>query len=219
MEKYIDILESVRLFEGIASKEIYMLLPCISSRLVRFRKGDAIFARGEFIKEFGIVLHGQIEIVQDDCFGNRSIIAKINAGNFFGESFACARGKALPFYVDSVRESEVLFIDCRKLASPCEKACSFHNRLIQNLLSVVSVKNIELTQKIELLSRRSTREKLLAYLSYESEKTENPQFSIPFNRQELADYLSVERSAMSAELSKLKKDGILDFHKNSFKFM
>jgi DNA-binding transcriptional ArsR family regulator len=127
--------------------------------------------------------------------------------------------KMLPVSVISSTESELLFIDCRKLAAPCSKACDFHSRLIQNMLNIISKKNVSLTQKIEFLSKRTTREKLLAYLSAEAKKAGSNRFSISFNRQELADYLFVERSAMSAELSKLRDDGILKYHKNQFELM
>ena len=175
-----------------------------------------MFSSGESIEKFGIVLSGQVQVVQDDYYGNRSILGKIDIGNLFGESFACAEIKTLPVSVITTTESELLFIDCHRLAVPCAKACGFHSRLIQNMLSIVSMKNIALTQKIEFTSKRTTREKLMAYLSSEAKNARSSRFCIPFNRQELADYLSVERSAMSAELSKLRNDGVLKFHKNQF---
>jgi CRP-like cAMP-binding protein len=116
-------------------------------------------------------------------------------------------------------DSELLFIDFRRLASPCVNACAFHARLIRNMLNIVSVKNIALTRKIEHVSRRTTREKLLSYLSDAAKKAGGGWFSIPFNRQELADYLYVERSAMSATLSKLRDEGVLLYRRNNFKLL
>jgi len=219
MKEYLDVLKTVNLFRGIEESDLQPLLSCLSAKSAHYEKGRTVFFSGESIERFGIVLSGQVQIVQDDYYGNRSILAKIDKGNLFGESFACAESKTLPVSVITTAESELLFIDRHRLAAPCSKACGFHSRLIQNLLSIVSEKNISLTQKIEFTSKRTTREKLLAYLSAEAKKTGSSRFSIPYNRQELADYLSVERSAMSAELSKLRDEGVLNFHKNQFELL
>lgn len=219
MEKYLDVLKSVDLFRGIEEFDLQPLLSCLSAKEAHYEKGQTVFFSGETIERFGIVLLGQVQIVQDDYYGNRSILANIGTGNLFGESFACAEIKTLPVSVVATTESELLFIDCQRLAVPCAKACGFHGRLIQNMLNIVSMKNIMLTQKNEFTSKRTTREKLLAYLSVEAKKVGSNCFCIPFNRQELADYLSVERSAMSAELSKLRDDGFLRFHKNQFELL
>mgnify|MGYP000850611680 CR=1 FL=1 len=219
MKKYLNVMKTVDLFRNIEEVELLPLLSCLSANMAHFEKGETIFLSGEKIKQFGIVLSGQVQIVQDDYYGNRSILAEVNQGNLFGESFVYSEIKMLPVSVISSTESELLFIDCRKLAAPCSKACDFHSRLIQNMLNIISKKNVFLTQKIEFLSKRTTREKLLAYLSAEAKKAGSNRFCISFNRQELADYLFVERSAMSAELSKLRDDGILKYHKNQFELM
>lgn len=219
MKNYLDVLKTVRLFSGIEQADIQPLLSCLAAKTIALEKGQTVFYSGETIERFGIVLSGQVQVVQDDYYGNRSILAKIDTGNLFGESFACAEMKTLPVSVITTTESELLFIDCHRLSVPCAKACGFHSRLIQNMLSIVSMKNIALTQKIEFTSKRTTREKLLAYLSSEAKKAGSSRFEIPFNRQELADYLSVERSAMSAELSKLRDDGVLRFQKNQFELL
>jgi CRP-like cAMP-binding protein len=216
MNKYLDILKTVKLFQGIEESNLKPILSCLTAHKIHYDNGEIVFLSGESIRKFGIVLSGQVNVVQDDYYGNRSIIARIDVGNLFGESFACAEINTIPFSVITTTESEILFIDCQKLSFPCVKSCSFHGRLIQNMLNILSMKNISLTQKIEYTSKRTTREKLMAYLSAEAKKVGSSQFKIPFNRQELADYLSVDRSAMSAELSKLRNDGVLSFHKNQF---
>jgi len=219
MKKYFELLKTVNLFKGIEESDLLSLLSCLSAKTMRCEKGQSVFLSGESPKLFGIILSGQAQIVQYDYYGNRSIIASIEPGNLFAESFACAEIKKLPVDVIATTESEILFIDCRRLTAPCHKACTFHSKLIQNMLNIIAMKNIYLTQKIEFTSKRSTREKLLAYLSAEAQKAGDNRFSIPFNRQELADYLSVERSAMSAELSKLRSNGILNFNKNQFELL
>ena len=219
MKKYFEVLKTLDLFKGIDESELMPLLSCLSAKEAHYEKGQTVFLSGEKIECFGIVLSGQVQVVQDDYYGNRSIFAKIGTGNLFGESFACAETKTLPVSVITTIESDLLFIDCHRLAAPCANACAFHRSLIQNMLNIIAMKNISLTQKIEFTSKRTTREKLMAYISAEAKKATSNQFSIPFNRQELADYLSVERSAMSAELSKLRDDGILKFNKNQFELL
>lgn len=219
MEKNLEILKSVNLFQGIEESDLPQLLSCLSAETAHYEKGQTVFFSGENPKRFGVVLSGEVQIVRDDYFGNRSILARIGAGSLFGESFACTEIRALPVGVIATADSELLLIDCRRLATPCAKACAFHGRLIQNMLSIVAKKNIALTQKIEFISKRTTREKLLAYLSAEAKRADSSRFCIPFNRQELADFLFVERSAMSAELSRLRDDGVLTFHKNEFELL
>lgn len=219
MNNYFDILKKVNLFSGVDEADFPHVLNCLSAKVSHYEKGRTVFFSGESIDRFGIVLTGQVQIVQDDYYGNRSILAEVEPGSLFGESFACAKIKSLPVNVISSAESDLLFIDCTKLTRPCTNTCDFHSRLIQNMLQIVSMKNILLTQKIEITSKRTTREKLLSYLSAQAKKAGSSRFTIPFNRQELADYLSVERSAMSAELSKLRKDGIINFHKNEFELL
>lgn len=219
MEKYFEILKKVDLFIGIDESEFNPLLSCLSAKVVRYEKNQIVFNSGDATSSFGIVLSGQVQVFQDDYYGNRSILAGIGPCNLFGESFACAETKALPVSVIATTESELLFIDCRRLESPCSNACGFHSRLIHNMLNSIAKKNVALTQKIEFTSKRTTREKLLAYLSAEAQKARSNSFCIPFNRQELADFLSIDRSAMSAELSKLRDDGVLKYNKNQFELL
>jgi len=219
VKRYFDVLKSVSLFRGIDESDFLPLLSCLSAKVTHFEKNQIVLMSGDSITSFGIVLSGQVQVVWEDYYGNRSILAKIDAGHLFGESFACADIDTLPVSVLTTAESELLFIDCGKLSAPCAKACSFHRRLIHNMLHIVAMKNITLTQKIELITKRTTREKLMAYLSSQAQNAHSSRFRIPFNRQELADYLSVDRSAMSAELGKLRDDGILRFEKSTFELL
>ena len=219
MKKYLNVLKATELFRGIEEADFERLLSCLGARTVCYEKGRSIFSGGERIREFGVVLAGQVQVIQDDYYGNRSILASVGPGNLFGESFACAGVEALPVGVVASEKCEVLLVDCGRLTAPCAKACGFHGRMIQNMLRIVSMKNIALTQKIEFTSKRATREKLLAYLSAEARRAGGSRFAVPFNRQELADYLSVERSAMSAELSKLRDQGVLKYRKNEFELL
>lgn len=219
MEQYFEILKKTPLFSGIAEGELGALLGCLGAKAAHYEKGRVVFMSGDRITRFGVVLTGQVQVYQEDYYGNRSILAHAGPGALFGEAFACAEIVALPVSVQAQAESMLLFIDCDRLSSPCANACGFHARLIHNLLGIMARKNIALTQKIEHTAKRTTREKLLAYLSAEAQRTKSSRFSIPFNRQELADYLAVDRSAMSAELGRMRDDGLLTFNKNQFELL
>jgi len=219
MKKYLPILKTINLFSGINETDLTSLLNCFSAHVKRYQKSQTIIHSGETIDSFGVVLLGQVQIINHDFYGNRNIIINANTGDLFAESFACAHIRAIPVNVTALTDCDILFIDCHKLANTCTKACNFHNRLIQNMLTIVSKKNIALTQKIAFISKRTTAKKLLAYLSFEAKRSERNPFVIPYNRQELADYLCVDRSAMSAELSKLQKEGVIKYHKNTFELL
>ncbi|MDD2457782.1 MAG: Crp/Fnr family transcriptional regulator [Eubacteriales bacterium] len=213
---HVELLKTVSLFKGIQDAGLLALLPCLGARIGHYEKGQTVFSFGEQIDHFGIVLTGQVQVVQDDYYGNRSILSVIGPADLFGESFACAETRKLTVSVLATADCDLLFIDCRKLAMPCSLVCSYHGSLIHNMLQIVSQKNIALTQKIECTSKRTTREKVLAYLSLEAKKSGGGEFTIPFNRQQLADYLAVDRSGLSVELSKLSHEGILTSTKNHF---
>lgn len=216
MKEFLRILKGVTLFEGLTEEELGDVLGCLSAKSTKYGKNQIILQHGDRTTYIGIVLSGQTQIMKEDYYGNRNLIANLSEGMLFGETFVCADIKTLPVTVISITESEILWIDYRRIISPCTQICSFHSTLIYNMLRIVSMKNLLLNQKIEFTSKRTTREKLLAYLSSEAQKAESNQFQIPFNRQELADFLCVDRSAMSAELSRLRDDNLLLFHKNQF---
>ena len=216
MEKYLDLLKTVSLFANVDMSDIKFLLNCLSAKTERFKENETIFLAGNKAEFVGIVLSGQVQVVKEDFYGNKNIVASIEKGQLFGEAFACADLKILPVSVFSAEDSEIMLIDYRKIITTCSNTCSFHSKLIYNMLRIVANKNIILSQKIEFISKRTTKEKLLAYLSSEAKKAGSNSFSIPFSRQELADFLSVDRSAMSAELCKLRDSGVIEFNKNKF---
>ena len=218
MKEFFGILQQCDLFAGIAEADLPGLLACLGADTVSARKHTAVFSEGEPARYVGIVLEGSVQIVQDDYYGNRSILAQAGPGELIGESFACAGVKALPVSVLAAEDCTVLRIDCSRITRSCTNACGFHNQMILNLLQVVAAKNLTFHKKLEITARRTTREKLMAYLLWQAKVHNADSFTIPFDRQGLADYLGVERSAMSAELSKLRRDGIIDFDRSRFTF-
>lgn len=216
MDDFINILKSGVLFRGMDETDIRAVLACLGARRLDAEKKQVLFSSGEKLTSLGVVLSGGVQVYQEDYYGNRSIFANVEPGEVFGESFACAMTQSVPVSALASEKSAILFIDCRRLASPCREACAFHAKLIQNLIGILAVKNINLTQRLEFTSKRTTREKVLAYLSDQARLNKSARFTIPFNRQELADYLLVDRSGLSAELSRLRDEGALRFDKNSF---
>ena len=192
------------------------MLDCLSAYAQIYQKGECIFHRGERITSVAMLLEGCIHIQKEDYWGNLSILSEISAGEIFGEVYACLGNEEILNNAVAVRQSTVLFLDISRILTVCPSACRFHGRLIRNLLSVIASKNKILTQKLSHMSQRTTREKLLSYLSEQSLRTGCSSFDIPFNRQQLADFLSVDRSAMSNELCKMRDEGILAFDKNHF---
>ena len=216
MEDFLSVLRRCALFDGISEQDLRGLLGCLGAATVQVKKHATLFSEGEPAQYVGIVLAGSVQIVQDDYYGNRSILGTALPGELVGESFACASVPALPVSVIAAEDSTVMKIDCCRITRSCSNACEFHNRLILNLLQVMAVKNLSFHKKLEITAQRTTREKLMAYLLWQAKVQGSDSFTIPFDRQGLADYLGVERSAMSAELSKLKRDGVLDFDRSNF---
>lgn len=218
MEKYFDLILATPLFNGMDKHELSLIMGCLSAQQKIISKGEPVFLEGDPAGMIGMVLQGSIQIVRDDIYGNRSLIAQADAGDLFAEAFACAAIPTMPVSAFAKTDSTVLVMDHRKILTVCSNSCRFHNLLIKNLLQVVAQKNLALSSKIRLMSQKTTREKLLAYLLDQAKINGCTEFTIPLDRQALADYLGVERSAMSTELGKLKKQGIIDFKGSHFVF-
>lgn len=210
------VLIRTQLFAGIGEKEIESMLTCLQAKLGTYQKGEAVFQQGEYLNVIALLVDGLLHIQNDDYWGHRSIINAVNVGELFGEAYAAPDSGALLNDVIAAEDSTIIFFDVNKLLTVCPSACKFHTMTVKNLCFALSKKNRMLIQKIGYISSRTTREKLMAYLSEESKKHNSPSFSIPFNRQQLADFLSVDRSAMSNELCKMQKEGFLTFKKNRF---
>ncbi|MDD3920632.1 MAG: Crp/Fnr family transcriptional regulator [Eubacteriales bacterium] len=212
----VSVVQASALFSGFSAKEIEHMLTCMDAEKKEYDKGAYLLHVGEKVRAIGMLLSGSAHVVEEDFWGNRNIIIALEAGEIFAESYAFAGGAPLQVDVIAQEPATVLYIDTKKLLTPCQNACDFHSELIYRLVGMLAQKNLFLTEKLRHVTRRSTREKLLSYLSAESARNAKPDFSIPFDRQQLADYLAVERSAMSAELGKLRKEGVLSFQRNRF---
>ena len=216
MKKYISILKRTRLFAGVGDSEIELLLSCLSARLCTYKKGEYVLRQGEHLSDIIVLVDGNLHIQKDDYWGNRSILGQISVGEMFGEAYVTPESGAVLNDVVALEDSVVVYFDVKKIITTCSSACRFHATVVQNMFFAISEKNRKLVQKIGHMSKRSTREKLISYLSEEAKRQNSSSFTIPFNRQQLADFLSVDRSAMSNELCKMRDEGLLEFQKNKF---
>lgn len=216
MENYLTLLEQSRIFSGVSKEDIRSMLTCLSAEKKTFPRNSYIFHAGGQTECMYLLLSGSTMIVQEDLWGRRNIMAKLAPGEVFAESFAANPGTVLNISAMTESGCEVLLLNTNRILTLCPTACSHHTRLVRNLVSVLAAKNLMFNDKITHMSRRTTKEKLLSYLSAESIRRNSLSFDIPYDRQQLADYLCVERAAMSAELSKLQKEGFLSYKKNHF---
>ena len=219
MDRHLPLIGRSPLFDGIDPDDLEPMLRCLGARTRTYPRGSAVFRMGDTTTCMGLVLEGAVRLEKEDWWGNRSILASFGPGQSFAEVYACEPG--LPFDINAMAAEDalVLLLDVGRIATMCPSSCAFHARLIRNLLGLIAKRTHALTRKIEHTSKRTTRAKLLSYLSEQAEAAGSSRFAVPFDRQELADYLSVERSAMCAELSRMKKDGLIDYHKNRFEIV
>ncbi|MCL2420546.1 MAG: Crp/Fnr family transcriptional regulator [Defluviitaleaceae bacterium] len=217
MKKVFQAAKNNPLFQEIAFSEFEPMLNCLSLKMSAYNKGDIILLSGDSINFVGLILSGSIKIMREDMNGNTTILTKLGVSEIFGEVFACAEIFHSPVTVQAVEETEVLFMDYTKIFTSCSNACGFHTRLIKNMLKLMAQKNLILNQKIEILSKRTTRDKLLCFFDFQRGAANR--FILPFNREEMANYLCVDRSAMSNELCKMRDEGLLKFNRNEFEIM
>lgn len=209
-------LEKNELFRNIAPREIEEILTCLLAIEKSYGKSSDIIELGSTIEFLGILTKGTAQVVQTDAFGNRKILHEIKEGDVFAEAIAAVKCKQSPISVVAVTNCTVIWIAAEKIVDICKKHCAFHKMLSSNLMQIIAKKNIYLNEKIELLSCRTTRAKLCMYLMNQANKEGSLSFKIGFSRDELADFLSVDRSAMSRELSHLQKEGKIKYKKNEF---
>ena len=219
MKKYMEILKKCPLFYEIEEDRLLTMLNCLGAKVMKVDKKYTIFAEGTPAKYIGIVLSGSVRIMQMDYYGNRSILGNAGVSEIFAESFACAQVESVPVAVVANEPSEIMLVECSHILYTCTNSCEFHKRLIYNLMKNLAQKNLGYYHKIEVTSKRTTRDKLLTYLMICAKNEGKNSFEIPFDRQELADYLEVDRSGLSAEISKLRKEGVLENTKNHFRLL
>ena len=219
MEIYTSGATNIFKYPELSDDEILSILHCVSAAKITRPRGSYIFRAGDSTEVMGLMLSGSTLVIQEDLWGHRNILSKCNTGDFFGEPYAATPGAILNISVVAEEDCEILLLNVKRLLTSCPTACDHHQKLIRNLVSVLANKILLFNDKITHVSKRTTREKLLSYLSAESIRQSSLSFDIPFDRQQLADFLCVERAAMSAELSKLQKEGLLVTKRNHFELL
>lgn len=211
------ILEKNPLFQSIPKEDLSSLLDCLGASEKKVSKSTVLVYAGDKIESIGIVISGCLRISRVDNFGNDSIVTTITEGNIFAEVFIAANVEISPVTITALEDSVIVFLNYRKLLTTCKNSCPSHVRLTENLLTIIAKKSLYLNKRIEILSKRTMRDKIFTFLEIESKGKES--FIISLNREEMANYLCVDRSALSAELSRMQKDGLIRYVKNEFEIL
>ncbi len=216
MKDFLPVIRSAQLFSGISAEELTAMLSCLKAEKKDFPRDGFVLRAGDTADSIGLVLAGTVLIIQEDIWGNRNILSKAGPGQAFAAAYACVPGAKLNMSVIAETPVTVMFLNVSRILNVCPSACSHHSRIIRNLLGELAGKSLNLNEKLTHMGQRGTRSKIMSYLSAEAQRLGKYEFDIPFSRQQLADYLGVERSGLSLELGKMKKDGVLDYRKNHF---
>lgn len=216
MKEFLSVIRSSSLFSGISETELTAMLSCLETREEHFPKDTFLLRAGDTAESIGLVLSGSILVVQENIWGNRNILSKAGPGQTFAAAYACAPGSLLNVSVLAETPVTAMFLNVKRVLNVCPSACEHHSRIIRNLLGELAEKNLRFGEKLTHMGQRTTRAKLMSYLSAKAQRLGTYEFDIPFSRQQLADYLAVERSGLSQELGKMRREGLLDFHKSHF---
>lgn len=207
------------LFDGIAPEDRTAVLSCIGYHITAYRKGDVIALESENVKHIGVILSGSVDMIKEDFWGNKTMLLRMRQNEVFGETFACGDDSVslVTFLVSE--DAKVMFMPFCRVMRSCSMACQFHHQLMENMVRIIAKKNRELMRKVEVVSKRTIREKVLAFLSIQAQTQDTSYLELPLGRVELADYLCVDRSALTRELVKMKEEGLLDYDKNCFRLL
>ena len=216
MKDFLPVIRSAQLFSGVSEDELTAMLSCFKAEKKDFPKEAFVLRSGDTADSIGLVLAGTVLVIQEDIWGNRNILSKAGPGQIFAAAYACAPGSVLNVSVIAETPVTVLFLNVKRILNVCPSACAHHSRIIRNLLSELAEKNLRFNEKLTHMGQRTTRSKIMSYLSSEAQRLGKYEFDIPFSRQQLADYLAVERSGLSLELGKMRSEGLLDFYKSHF---
>lgn len=209
-------LSQTALFKQVSSQQVERMVECLGAQLRSYAKGEYICHAGESVKALGLVLRGSVRIENNDVWGNTTVLSVVEKGSVFVEEYAALSDEPLLVDVVAAQDCEVLFIDTIRICSTCERRCPWHTTVNRNLLGIIAEKNLILTRRISHSAPRTIHAKLLSYLSTQALRQGSDEFDIPFTRQQLADYLCVDRSALCTELGKIQKEGLLETRRNHF---
>lgn len=212
-------LAKMPVFAQIAPDELEKMLPCLGAQVRSASKGEIVLLTGEPVDSVGLLLEGSAQIVREDETGNRNMLGRVEPGELFAEMFACLGMAHSPVTVTAETDVRVLFLNFHRIIYSCTSACAFHSRLVENMLRLFARKTLALNEKLDCVGRRTLHEKVRAFLEQQQRHSGGNPFTIAFSRAEMADYLCVDRSALSAMLGRMKRAGEIDYHKNRFRLL
>lgn len=215
-EDFYDNLNVMSIFHGIEKAEMKSMLKCLGSYIRDYNKEQYIFMSDDDIDAVGIILSGKVHMIREDLWGNRTLLVTIKLGELFGETFACNMNQHATVSFQAASDARILFLPFSRVMHSCSMACKFHHRLIENMVTIIASKNVTLMDKVDVISKKTLREKIATYLLQEAGKQNSPYLDIPLGRVQLAEYLCANRSALTRELNMMKEEGFIDFDKNSF---
>ncbi len=216
MLKEVAKIKDSRLFENIKETELPAMLNCLGAVTREFQKSEFIFIEGSELKQIGVVIEGTVHMVKEDVWGEKTILTSMESGEIFGESFVCGEYDSSSVSFQAATDCKILCLSFHRVLCSCSKSCVYHHKLIENMVTLIAHKNVKLMNKMEILSKKSIRERVLTWLSQQVQLNGSEKFESPLGRIELADYLCVDRSALTRELSRMKADGLLNYDKNTF---
>jgi CRP-like cAMP-binding protein len=216
MLKEIETIKASPLFENIQEPDLSAMLDCLGAAVRDYKKSEFIFLEGAELKQIGVVIEGSVYMVKEDVWGEKTILAVMTSGEIFGESFVCGDCDCSTVSFQASADCKILCLSFHRVLCVCRKACAYHNRLVENMVTLIAHKNVKLMEKMAVLSKKSIRDRILTWLSQQVQFYGSKTFLSPLGRLDLADYLCVDRSALTRELSRMKSDGLLDYDKNTF---
>jgi CRP-like cAMP-binding protein len=215
----LEVLLETDLFDGILAEEISAILKCLKAKKIHYQKNELISVCGDKIESLGVILSGSVQVIKDDAAGRQTILSVFGQGQTFAETLVCAGIQKSDVNVLAATEADVLFLNYSQVVHTCTNACAFHSKLIQNMLKILAQKNLVMNNKISYLAIKGLRQKLATYIWEQYMSIGKLEIEIPLTRNELADFLNVDRSAMSRELCRMRDDGLIAFQKNRFKLL
>jgi len=227
MNNFIDIIQEAEIFTGIDRSELRVMLSCLGAEVKEAKKGDILLQAGDKPEHIGLVLEGMLYVHRDDYDGNRILVTVLTPKELFAEALCCADVRESPVTVIAEADSFILLMSFSRIIHTCSNICSHHTKLIANMLGIIANRNLTLQNRMEIVSIKSIRTKVLRFLeSYvtmntkvgkvSNDCTQSLEITVPFNREQMANYLSVERSALSHELIRMKNEGLIEYNKNKF---
>ena len=219
MQQYLPILTKCALFRDMSNEDILHISHCLNIKTRSFPADSYLFFMNDIVNSIGIIVEGEVEVVKETIAGGRHIIAILHPSDLFGEGIVCTKSRQAPVTVRTRTPSTICFLPFEFVIKTCHNSCSFHTELIRNMMSILGEKNLQLNYKIDLLTLKGMREKLATYLLMFSAQVGTEEFNLPFNRNELAEFLNVSRTSMSRELGHMKEEGLIDYHLNRVKIL